>query len=1029
MVFDAETTTDPAQNLRFGSYYVHPRHGLDKPEKGLFYNPDILKPHEQVTLKRYAKRHGLIVRTHINFIEEVFFGIGYDQRASIIGFNLPFDISRLSHEHASARTSEARHDMFMRGGFTFKLSRNWWRPRVQIKHHSQSLAGIRFAAPPDPHASGSALKKKNRRGSVRRGFFMDLKTIAAALTSQNHSLDSLGKFLKVSKRKIGTAEHGKPLTNSYIEYAVRDVETSWDCFVALQQRYDAHKLTKTQLDKIYSEASLGKAYLREMGIAPWQEVQPDFPSNVIGFIMSTYYGGRAEVHIRREIAQVFYSDFRSMYPSVCTLMRLWDFVIAKEMTHRDTTTDTRRFLKTVTLDDLQSPKFWQNLHTIVQLQPDADALPVRAKYDKSQYNIGVNYLTSKEPMWYTLADCIASKLLTGKPPKILKAYSFVPGRRQTRLWPINIMGDPRYRIDPAKDDFYRRLIDLRREVQDSIPHASKTEAARLDAEQLAIKILANATSYGIFVELNVQEFSDKRTLLRYGAKGKPDPVRSKKEEETGAYFHPLLGTLITGAARLMLAITETLAKKAELDWAFCDTDSMALAKPATMTEAEFYRRAKKLCGWFTPLNPYTLPGPLLQVEDENRSIVNGKPRGNLETLFCYAISAKRYVLFNKGRHGRPVIRKCLAHGLGHLYRPYVDDAAPSSFPSPQLPLEDLEVRRWQHDLWYRIVIAALAQRETNTNPADHVAFDIPAASRYHAATPKLLSWFKSYNARTPAAQRVRPFNFLIPFQARTDELWDTGQAVLEKSERIRTRTPKFPKPVAPYDDDIRKAARRCFDRETGRPVPIRYLKTYLETLAQYHLHAEAKFLNGRRRDHGPTRRRHVNISVRDIHYIGKEASELEEQIFLGADDEAMPEYGMERQGYELLSREVWQDLQGYKPQDVSRATGISLRYVRMIRDGFGRVRVEVLERIEDAIATLRDEGGRNVSLIQWAREYDEVSRREFAQRLGVDRRNLDKALSGKRKPTRELLRRLHAYAARQHKTFRTTPTMAADVSN
>ena len=40
---------------------------------------------------------------------------------------------------------------------------------------------------------------------------------------------------------------------------------------------------------------------------------------------------------------------------------------------------------------------------------------------------------------------------------------------------------------------------------------------------------------------------------------------------------PLLGVLITGAARLMLAITERLVLDEGLDWAFCDTDSMALA--------------------------------------------------------------------------------------------------------------------------------------------------------------------------------------------------------------------------------------------------------------------------------------------------------------------------------------------------------------------------------------------------------------------------------------------------------------------
>jgi hypothetical protein len=51
-------------------------------------------------------------------------------------------------------------------------------------------------------------------------------------------------------------------------------------------------------------------------------------------------------------------------------------------------------------------------------------------------------------------------------------------------------------------------------------------------------------------------------------------------------WHPLLATLITGAARLMLAISETVTEKAGLTWAFCDTDSMAIAKPNEMSEAE-----------------------------------------------------------------------------------------------------------------------------------------------------------------------------------------------------------------------------------------------------------------------------------------------------------------------------------------------------------------------------------------------------------------------------------------------------------
>lgn len=93
-----------------------------------------------------------------------------------------------------------------------------------------------------------------------------------------------------------------------------------------------------------------------------------------------------------------------------------------------------------------------------------------------------------------------------------------------------------------------------------------------------------------------------------------------------------------------------------------------------------------------------------------------------------------------------------------------------------------------------------------------------------------------------------------------------------------------------------KAARNCIDRQTGIRIPIADLETYRGALAQYHLYPESKFLNGRRLDRGLTERRHVKISIRDIHYIGKEANELEEQIFLGFDPEAQPDYGMEIRG-------------------------------------------------------------------------------------------------------------------------------------
>ena len=47
-------------------------------------------------------------------------------------------------------------------------------------------------------------------------------------------------------------------------------------------------------------------------------------------------------------------------------------------------------------------------------------------------------------MKYTFVDCIASKILTGRSPKILKALRFSPGEPQDGLKPISIFGNDAY---------------------------------------------------------------------------------------------------------------------------------------------------------------------------------------------------------------------------------------------------------------------------------------------------------------------------------------------------------------------------------------------------------------------------------------------------------------------------------------------------------------------------------------------------------------------------------------------------------
>jgi hypothetical protein len=91
--------------------------------------------------------------------------------------------------------------------------------------------------------------------------------------------------------------------------------------------------------------------------------------------------------------------------------------------------------------------------------------------------------------------------------------------------------------------------------------------------------------------------------------GSGSAAKPRKIEKPGSFFHPLLATLITGAARLMLAIAERLTLSAGLDWAFCDTDSMAIAKPDGMDHEAFVEECRNVASWFDLLNPYEAKDP------------------------------------------------------------------------------------------------------------------------------------------------------------------------------------------------------------------------------------------------------------------------------------------------------------------------------------------------------------------------------------------------------------------------------------
>ena len=266
----------------------------------------------------------------------------------------------------------------------------------------------------------------------------------------------------------------------------------------------------------------------------------------------------------------------------------------------------------------------------------------------------------------------------------------------------------------------------------------------------------------------------------------------------------------------------------------------------------------------------------------NGSLETGEP----EPLYCYAISSKRYALFNLATGGTPIMRKVSAHGLGHLLPPYEEADAPLHFPEPDRSVLRDGTARWHCDLWHQIIKAALDGRPDQVRLDYHSALKYPAVSRYGATSPELLRWFKRYNATRSYRDQVKPFNFLLSMTA-TSVPGDATIILVPKRGRPKKRSK--PAPAAPFDRDHEKALALGFDRNTGEPIPASALKSYGDALARYHLSPESKFVNGNYLDRGTTVRRHVRMT--GTLHIGKESHDWERQANLGLNLDGEISYG------------------------------------------------------------------------------------------------------------------------------------------
>jgi hypothetical protein len=890
-VFDTETRTDRTQRLTFGSYRFVVGGRLVK--ENLFYGDDLPATDRRI-LESYAApstadhtgdNQNVSLLTRHQFVEKLF-RAAYKGRCLLVAFNFPFDISRVACDFTNARRRFS-------GGFSLDLwsylkdstqHKDRFRPSICIKHidSKRALKGFTRRKKPDKEdliPEGSITGKKED-GYVFRGHFLDLRTLAFALTDKSYTLEKACEDFGVEHGKQRAGRHGI-VTNKYVGYNRRDVLATSELAVKLLEEYDKHDI-KLQETKAYSPASIGKAYLRNMGIEPILKRQPDFPKSYLGHAQSAFFGGRTSAHIRKVSVPVVYTDFLSMYPTVNSLMNMWSFVIARKIRvveHRQH--EIRAFLQRLNADiaELFKPSTWNHLTAFVQVIPNGDILPSRGRYnaESNDWQVAVNHLyadqnDSTQALWFSLPDVAASVVLTGRIPNIVDAFYIEADGQLKGLQPCTLRGA--VKVDPSKQDFFRVVIEERKRLPERTD-ISSTEKKRLDK---ALKVLANATSYGVYAEMHRQESDGKQNVTCHGIDPEPFQCRVAHADVPGEYCFPPVASLITGAARLMLALLEHCISKLKGTYAMEDTDSMAIvatehggAIPCAggkrgVVKALSWKQVEGISSQFDALNPYdrsAIRTSILKIEADNYDPQTGAQR----QLYCLAISAKRYALFLRDARDNPVLLRqgvnndndrWSEHGLGHLLNP----TDPES-----------EDREWIAQVWLDMVRNSLGMPTQNSG-FEHQ----PVIGRISITSPAMMRPLVKLNEGKAYVDKIKPFNFLV-----TCHVKPLGHPVGVDAERFHL--------IAPYETNSREWLKNTWvDQYSEKEYKITTIghhgnrhtarvKTYGEVLAEYGVHPESKCADATgktcgKQTVGLLQRRHVRIA--QIKYVGKESNSLEE---------------------------------------------------------------------------------------------------------------------------------------------------------
>jgi len=766
LIIDTETTLDATQKLNFGVYRrckLGP-HGYECIEEGLFH-ADGLNNIQRSALKQFVAdprnvptldakifppptRLNLFSRSA--FVKYVFWKV-VRKGAMVVGFNLPFDLSRIAVKSCPADGGGWSLVLSMRKSRkTGCVEPNPERPRVVVTSIDSKMAfiGLRGIRHPEEWP-------QEKR-------FLDLRTLGWALRNESYSLKSACKAFKC----VGKLDH-KPtgkVTPEEIDYCRQDARATASLLNAMKLEFDQHPIG-LRPDRAYSPASISKAYLDVMGIAQPKE-KFGVAARILGIAMQSYYGGRAECRIRGVPVPIVLADFTSQYPMVNALLGNCDVLTAEEVRFEDCTPEVRKMLAGLTLEDTFHSAFWKQLSFFALVQPERDILPVRTVYNGRTQNIGLNYLTSANPIWFAGPDVVTSALLAGKTPRIVKAIRLVPHGRQTGLKTTNLAG--MVSVNPASDDFFCRVIE-----QKCIHKRTNPELAYF------LKILGNSGSYGLFVQLDPARLrKPERVKVLSGGIAFERPYLVV--EKPGPWYFPPVASLITAGGRLLLAMLERSVTDAGGSYLFCDTDSLCIVSSEhgglvscpggghrlnddqEAVKAISWKQVQHIANRFNQLNPFNrqLVRDILKIEDVN--FLDSDSRQPRRQLWGYAVSAKRYALYSREDRDISIV-KASAHGLGFL------------FPPKDGMNKDADAPVWVVEAW-----EWLLRKELGLPCKEPTWRDYPAMMRMTLTSPNVMrerrpDWLAPYNffffplvsdlGGYPAGCDRSNFKFIVPFDS------------------------------------------------------------------------------------------------------------------------------------------------------------------------------------------------------------------------------------------------------------------------